>query len=481
MKIQLKNQLRRLLPNNSFARSVSVLIGGTASAQLLLVLAAPLLTRLYSTADFGLLAVYGSLLGLLGVIASLRYELAIPLPEDDDQAAHLVALSCLLVLLMTTLAAMLVWFAAGPLTQALGAPQLAAYLWLLPIGILFSGTYTVFKYWALRTKAFTAVAGTTLQQSIATLLIQVAGYKLGPVCLLIGQAAGHGAGTLNLGLKFFKSEHRKRLSWQVLWQQAVRHKRFPIFSSWEALFNTAGVQMPPLLLAAFFSPAAAGVYSLANRVLSLPMMLIGSAIAQVFFSNAAQAHREGHLGKLVAELHAKLAHVGLPPVLLLFLVGPDLFAFVFGSDWRQAGEFARWMTPWLYLVFVSSPLSTLFAVMEQQKRGLAFQAILLTTRVGALLIGALTGDLITTVILFSSTSALCWLGFLLWVGKNTGNSTFMLLKQLPEAMAYAVAFNLPLTAIVFWSAADTNAWLYGLASSIALITARVLYIIRKNR
>jgi len=80
---QTKNQLRRLLPKNAFVRSVSVLVGGTAGAQILLVLAAPLLTRLYTPEDFGLLAVYASLLALIGVISSLRYELAIPLPEDD--------------------------------------------------------------------------------------------------------------------------------------------------------------------------------------------------------------------------------------------------------------------------------------------------------------------------------------------------------------------------------------------------------------
>lgn len=66
---------------------MGVLVGGTTGAQLLAVLAAPLLTRLYTPEDFGLLAVYASLLGLIAVIASLRYELAIPLPTDDTEAA----------------------------------------------------------------------------------------------------------------------------------------------------------------------------------------------------------------------------------------------------------------------------------------------------------------------------------------------------------------------------------------------------------
>ena len=67
---QAKTHLRRLLPKNAFARGVSVLVGGTAGAQLLTVLAAPPLTRLYSPEDIGLLAVYGSQFALIGAIAS---------------------------------------------------------------------------------------------------------------------------------------------------------------------------------------------------------------------------------------------------------------------------------------------------------------------------------------------------------------------------------------------------------------------------
>lgn len=183
---------------------------------------------------------------------------------------------------------------------------------------------------------------------------------------------------------------------------AVRYKRFPLYSTWEGLLNTAGTQLPPLIFAIFFGPAVAGLYSLANRVLSIPMSLIGSAIGQVFLSNAAEARRNGTLGTLVLNLHTKLAHLGLAPALLLALTGPDLFAFVFGANWRQAGEFARWMAPWLYFVFTLSPLSTLFAVMENQKEGFAFQVILFVVRLAAIFIGSVILDISGTVILFPS-------------------------------------------------------------------------------
>ena len=141
-----KNQLRRLLPKNAFARGVSVLVGGTAGAQVLLVLAAPLLTRLYSPEDFGLLAVYASLLALIGVISSLRYELAIPLPEDDGEAANVAVLCLILVVISTILTGVLVLLMGSVIAAALGVPTLAGYLWLLPVGVLLTGFYSLFNY-----------------------------------------------------------------------------------------------------------------------------------------------------------------------------------------------------------------------------------------------------------------------------------------------------------------------------------------------
>jgi len=312
-----KNQLRRLLPKNAFARGVTILVGGTASAQILLVLAAPILTRLYTPEDFGLLAVYASLLALIGVVSSLRYELAIPLPEDEVEAANVAVLCLILVGLSTLLTGVLVWVLGSTVAEALGVPALANYLWLLPVGVLLSGAYSVFNYWAVRTKRFTAIAGTKLRQALATLVIQLAAFKLGGIALLFGQVAGQGVGTTRLGRSALTSAGFRQVSWRGIMKAAGRYRRFPIFSTWAGFANTAGTQLPPLMFAALFSPAAAGLYILAHRVLTLPMSLVGQAIGQVFFANAAEAHRTGKLGTLVEQLYAKLAHIGLPPALIL--------------------------------------------------------------------------------------------------------------------------------------------------------------------
>ena len=124
---------------------------------------------------------------------------------------------------------------------------------------------------------------------------------LGPLALLLGQISGQAAGTTRLGALAFRERWDifRRVRLIKVFEVAKRYRRFPIFSTWGGAFNSAGAQLPPLLFATFFSSAAAGLYILAHRVLSLPLTLVGNAIGNVFFSSAAEAHRNGTLGELV--------------------------------------------------------------------------------------------------------------------------------------------------------------------------------------
>jgi len=220
---------------------------------------------------------------------------------------------------------------------------------------------------------------------------------------------------------------------------------------------------------------------LANRVLSIPMSLVGGAIGQVFLSSAAEARRNGTLGALVLKLHTKLAHVGFAPALLLVLVGPELFALVFGSDWRQAGEFARWMAPWLYFVFTLSPLSTLFAVLENQREGLAFQIILLVVRLAAIFVGSIFLDIGDTIILFAAVSALCWIGLLFWIGVASGNTAFAMVRPTFSACLPAFACALPLVGGLQLEAIKPYSWVYGFGISALMIAIRWIFVFKKSK
>lgn len=481
MIVRAKNQIRRLLPTNRFARSVSVLAGGTAAGQFIVIAASPALTRLYSPEDFGLLAVFAALLSILGVIASLRYQLAIPLPESDEEAAHVVVLGLIIVAAMSLLATVLVVFFAQPIADLLNAPALSSYLWLLPLGLLLSGIYQVFSYWAIRVKAFTPIARTKLTQALADVTIKLGAYTLGPLALLLGQITGQAVGTTTLGALTVRSRWSvfKAIRWHDIRGAASRYVRFPIYDTWSGLFNTAGQQLPLILLAILFSPAIAGIYMIAHRVLDMPTRLIGSAIGSVFFSSAANARHDATLAPLVTNLHAKLAHIAMPPTLILILAGPDLFEFIFGSPWRQAGNFAQWMAVWIYFQFITSPLSVLFFVLEKQFQNLIFQFTLLSVRGIGLIIGAYFDDVSLALGLFAGGSALCYLAVLIWIIRTSGNTLKDLWFPTLSALAMSSLIVAPLGIFYITSNGLAAGWFGAMLATIMFASLHYGFLLRR--
>jgi O-antigen/teichoic acid export membrane protein len=352
----------------SFARHVAVLTGGTALGQAITVLASPILTRLYTPEDFGVLAVYSSLLGILSVVASLRYELAIPLPENDDDAVTLVALCLGIVLLMSICAGTAFWLLRHDLFTCLKAPALQPYLWLLPLGMFLVGAYQVLHCWALRKQAFAAIARTKLTQGISAVLTQIAtGFMhTGPLGLLIGQTLGQGAGFLTLLSRYRQDQKVIATSPSGLSVVARRFQRFPLLSMWPAMINSLALQLPILAFSGLFGAQVTGWFALTNKVFGVPLSVLSTSTASVLLAEAAREHRSGNrLDELFWKVIRQQCFVGAP-VLLLIPACPIVFPFIFGPDWKHAGSYASVWIPAMVAHFIASPTGGFLDVLERQ-------------------------------------------------------------------------------------------------------------------
>lgn len=390
----------------AFARSVLTLASGTAIAQLLLVLAVPALTRLYTPADYGALAVYSSTLTVLVVVASLRYEAAIPLPEDDQVAGSVLALTFVLLAAMAALVSVLVWLAGDAFIAAVKVPALRSYLWLIPLGFLGAGAYQALSSWAIRRRAFGRVARTKVSQSVGQVVAQIGLGVLGAGVpgLLIGDLIGRAAGGGGLALLALRERPHARVTRASLVAVAGRYRRFPLLTTWSGLFNIGSLQLPSILFAAGFGAAAAGFYALSFKMLVLPTMLVGQAVGQVFLSRAAPLAREPEqLRQLTERTALALFACGLPVFGAVALAGPQLFATVMGKEWEQAGRYAQVLAPWFVVWLVSNPLSGLLSVREWQGSALAFSGFELSLRLGALVVGVRHGSPMLAVALLSAS------------------------------------------------------------------------------
>ncbi|MBL8166210.1 MAG: oligosaccharide flippase family protein [Anaerolineae bacterium] len=363
--------LRRIY-NRPLLRSVALLSGSTAAAQGLTVLVAPLLARLYTPEDFGLLGVFVSIFSILVAINSLRYELAIPLPEEDSSAAHLTVLVILLVIITTVLFGLLLLAGGDALFAVINAPQLSAYSGLLLICLLGAGFYLALNYWAARRKFFSAIARTKVSQGVSLAGTQVLFGLLGwqPLGLLLGYKLGQITGCLALARLIWQrdADHFRQVNAAQLREVAVRYRRFPLLANWSSLLNVIGAQLPVIMLTVVYGTQVSGWFSLGQRLIALPMTLVGASIGQVYFSTASDLARQDPvaLNRFFNRTARRLFWLGLLPMLVIALSGPGLFALVLGEEWRAAGSYVQIMAPMFWMQFVVSSLSQNIYVLEWQ-------------------------------------------------------------------------------------------------------------------
>jgi lipopolysaccharide exporter len=392
-------------PSGGFVRSVLMLASGTAMGQVLLVLAVPVLARLYTPADYGVLAVYSSTVAVLVVLASLRYEAAIPLPRDETEARSLLVLALGILSVLVALVSLLVWLLGDWFVSAVNAPRLRPYLWLIPVGFFGAGLYQALSYWAVRHREFRRVARSKLSQGAGQALTQIGlGLGgLGALGLLAGDVVGRVAGAGGLAIAAWRAKGPSGVSRATVREMAARYRRFPLLTTWSGLFNIGSLQLPAIVFSAAFGTAAAGLYALSYKTLVLPTMLVAQAVGQVFLSRAATLAAEpARLRQLTERTALGLFAGGLPAFIAVGLAGPRLFRVAFGPEWEEAGRYAQVLAPWFALWIVSNPLSGLLSVREWQGSALAFSAFEFLLRLGALLAGVVENSPMLAVTLLSA-------------------------------------------------------------------------------
>jgi len=393
----IKGAIKTVLPRGKFARSVTVLAGGAALGQAITVLVSPILTRLYSPEDFGVFGVYASILGIVTVVASLRYEFALPLPEDDETAANILALCLLLLLGMTGLMALLVHQLGARIVAWANVAGLRRYLWLVPLGMFGAGTYQILNYWAVRKRDFPRIARTRISRGVGRAAIQVGvGFAHnGPLGLLLGQLAGETAGSASLGLSAWNKDRApfRAASFRGIRMAAARFRRFPLFSSWGGLFDALGLYVPQVLFAAFYSAEVAGWFALSQRVIAAPLNIVVDSVAQVYFGEAARLPRDDPraMRRLFLRLTGRLALIGGLPVAVICILAPLFFTFVFGSQWEMAGRYVQLLGLMFAVRFAIVPLAHTLNILERQDLYLVWDSTRLALVAGSLLVGKAMG------------------------------------------------------------------------------------------
>ncbi len=383
----IKTFLMRLL-QQPFLRAVLTLVSSTVSAQVLMLAVTPLLTRLYLPQDFGAVAVFMAIASVIWTVSSGRYELAITLPPHTQAANQVWALAQLINLAVAMVCAISYLFAKD-IAYLANTPSLEMVWWCLPLYILAAGWYRANNYMALREHQYGLIAKSKMTQSAGSALGQIAAFWLAAnaLGLILGQVLGQAIGAWqlarlkNLGWRTFLHFLSFKKRWLTC---AKRYKRFPIYDVPAALIDVLSVQLPNLLLASFFGANIAGFYMLAERMVALPIALVGQSVGQVLFGFSRQALDQGQMFKMALKAVMVLIALIALPTLVVFFASEPLFAWVFGSEWLQAGSYAKWLMLGVAVQFVYAPTSMLLMATNGQKLNLTIHCVMLTGKAAAI-------------------------------------------------------------------------------------------------
>ncbi|MEM7300402.1 MAG: oligosaccharide flippase family protein [Pseudomonadota bacterium] len=359
---------------------------GIVLAQVILLAASPVLSRLYSPEAFGVFALFFAVVSLVSVAATGRYEMAISLPKEDGQARALLRLSTILSLITGLIA-----FLALSQRQWLPEQFVNDYLppssaWMLAISIVLAAFLLIVHYWLVRGSAFTSISNSRIVQSLV-----FAGTGVGFAIV--------GVGADGLIWAFVLGQLSRLLTMYVratgmmdpaasLKLAAKRYRDFPLFNAPAALLTAFRAQLPVFVFSSTFTSGQTGQYEMVNRAIGTPMSFVALAIGDVLHQRMSTARHEARSLFPIVKLFAMaLSAIALPPVIIVMIFGPPLFGFVFGAEWQEAGRYAQILAPAFFVRFVMTPLSRALIVSENVRVNSMWQVMSTITFAIACLMG----------------------------------------------------------------------------------------------
>lgn len=379
---------------SKFVRNVIIMASGAVGAQAITMALSPLITRLYGPEAFGIMGTFVALTSLIVPIAALCYPIAIVLPKSDEIARGIIKLSLSITFTIAMLSTLLLLIFNKDIVKLFQIEEIAPFIYLLPIVIIFAGLVQVSEQWLIRTNQFSINAKVSFLQSAIT-----NGSKAGIGFVYPSAAVLVILQTLANGIKAFmmimfakkssyeRPESQKRESY-TLKEIAGSYRDFPIYRSPQVFLGAFSESLPILLLTTFFGPASAGFYSIGRTVLGLPSSLVGQSIGDVFYPRISEAANNGeNLSRLIKKATFALGVVGILPFGIIVIFGPWLFEFIFGAEWNQAGEYARWIALTSFMVLINKPSVRAMPVLNAQRFHLIYTILLVLLRCLGLVIG----------------------------------------------------------------------------------------------
>lgn len=386
----------KALFKSSYAKDVLTLMTGTTVAQFIPIAITPFLSRFFSPEEFGVFALYTSILYVLSVVVSGRYEFAILLPEQEEDGFSLVVLSCILAIIFSCFLLLVSLIFKSQIASLLNTPAIEEWLLLIPLSIFIMAILQAFNYFINRKRQYKILSLSRVYRSLNTSAVSLAGgfWRFKPGGLIVGDLIGQAVAAIFLIRTTYRQtpQYFKNIEMSRVKAMAIRYVNFPRVQVFSGLFEKVAGQAPVFLLATFFAGPAVGFFSLSQRIIISPSSLISGAMGDVFRQQASEAFiKEGNALRVFKATFKRLALIAIIPFFVGYFIVEPVFTFVLGKEWVIAGQYAKIMVPMFFLQFIVSPLSVMFVIAEKQRYDLLMQIGLFCGCSGAFLLANFYG------------------------------------------------------------------------------------------
>lgn len=402
--------------NSSFFSNVLIVASGSIVAQILPLVASPVLTTMYSQEVFGKLAIFLSVCGLLTVFFNLKYEQAIVIAEDENERkAVFQGLFINSIILFFILEVIVVFLGS------LGYDLARYYLNWIPITSLLMSANFVFIQCFNRQKKFKVNALVKIVLWVLIVLFQLCLANYTDKGLVFGYVIGYAVIYIFCiyvyGVNQFQGVNPLHI------KKAIRkHKNFPKYAAPNYLINTFSINIPSLFLGLIFNFELAGIYFLASRIVSGPVALVAFSISQVFYQRCAELYADGkNVSFLVSKIQVLIFCIFITPMILSYMYIIDIFLMFFDESWLETVDIIKFMIPWFFMVLVNVPLGGVINVLGMQKQNLKIEILLLILRLFSFLIGYIIQDGLVGVMLFCYSGLLTNILLFVYVRKRLNN------------------------------------------------------------
>lgn len=368
-------------------KNVLMIMSGTFLSQILPILFFPILSRLYTPADYGILGIFMSVSMLLTVVSNLQLNHAILIPKQDKDALSILFSGVNIIFYFSLLMCVPSLLFAKKVSSLLNAGDYPYWMYFLPLTILFSGINIQLSSWFIRTAKFKVITRSRVGAALASVIVSLGTVLIvkGPFGLVASYFSSAAMNTIILLCAFEHKDDFRLQHVQLIRENIVRYQQFSIYTLPTEVLSNFTQQLPLFIFSIFSGVQSVGWFSRSRQILGIPITYFSSSIGEVYKQKASDVFRNNpaDLRPLFIKTLLHLSLVAIVPFLGIVLFAPVVFAIAFGENWREAGVFTQALALMYFLKLIFSPLSYNFYLFEKQRLDLVLHLlIVLVTSAG---------------------------------------------------------------------------------------------------